>query len=768
MIYNDKTMKKTTDIIARGLALTLLAVFTTSMAWAQLSGKGTENEPYLISSAEDWTVFTETINKQQNQSDYYLLTNDITLGSEESPITTVVGKSKSITFKGTFDGGYHTIHINMSRTNDFAAPFGVTNGATIKNLTVDGKITTNHKFAAGFVGYANNDKDATTTLINCISRVHISCDSIYQHIDINGNVVNNGSRPYDCTHGGLVGQNEAGRLAFVNCAFEGSITDSKPVKTANKCTGFVAWVNVGVSYTNCIMAGTIDVKPNNDALKNSMATFHRLANNIKATFDADKPSYYVNDYTHPSLKKDGIQALEAIPDNQLVKIYTVDGKDYYIPGVTVDGYDVSFCSEKLVENQDYLINIDTETTEHKLTISGIHNFGGNFSDVVESSIDINVTTWEATSKTGWHAISSPINGQAFSGVTSLLTASKYNIYRYDEPLRLWQEFRNEANIYNSFDNGRGYIYRTMDNGGTIGFNGTYNTGDIEVNVSYTEKEDKLTGFNLIGNPYNHNIYKGVAIPNDHLVDGYCILHTDGTWEIMEDSQEIPVATAILVQAKESAKIVINDTEASAKSRDCSASIKFTVSNNEYTDVARVKFSEGRGFNKMAHYNEDAPMLYVIQNGENFASANLSADEDIIQLGFEAKIMGKYTLTFKSDSNMSYMHLIDKVTGADVDMLTDNEYSFIGTDNDDNDRFIVKLSENAGIATVESDTFAWQSGNDIIVNGNGELQIFDVTGRMVMTQHINGVETVQTQNLVSLQCGVYIFKMNEKTQKIVVR
>ena len=159
------------------------------------------------------------------------------------------------------------------------------------------------------------------------------------------------------------------------------------------------------------------------------------------------------------------------------------------------------------------------------------------------------------------------------------------------------------------------------------------------------------------------------------------------------------------------------------------------------------------------------MLYVIQDGENFALANVSADEDIIELGFEAKAMGKYTLTFKSDSNLSYMHLIDKVTGADVDMLTDNEYSFIGTDNDDNDRFIVKLSENAGIATVESDNFAWQSGNDIIVNGNGELQIFDVTGRQVSAQYVSGVETM---NVSSLPAGVYIFKMNEKTQKIVVR
>ena len=762
-------MKTTTDIFARRLALTLLAVLTTTVAWAQLSGAGTEAYPYIISSRSDWDYFETKVNAKDEDyvAAYYELVNDLTLGEEGNPITTVVGNAKAKPFKGTFDGGNHTIHINMRRTNDFAAPFGVTNGATIKNLTVDGTITTNHKFAAGFVGYANNDKNLTTTLINCISRVHISCDSILQHINVNGQETTSGTRPYDCTHGGLVGQNEAGRLAFINCAFEGSITDSKENKTANKCTGFVAWVNIGVSYSNCIMAGTIDVKPNDDNLKNSMATFHRLAQNIKATFDENAPSYYINDYTHPSLKKDGTQALEAIPDNKLVKIYTVDKKDYYIPGVTVDGYDVSFCSEKLVENQDYLINIETlSPTERKLTISGNNNFGGIYTEDIESSIDVNVPTWESTSKTGWRAISSPINGQAFSGVTNLKSVSKHNIYRYDESKRQWQEYRNDANRYNVFENGRGYVYRSEDVIGVVSFNGKCNTGKLKLTLSRADKVDDLTGFNLIGNPYAHEIYKGVEISNEFLADDYYILLPNGNWEVTSDSEAIPVGSAILVQAtKDNAKLVF-DEDATATKRASSDNIWFTVANSEYSDVACVNFREGHSLNKMAHYNEDAMMLYIINDGENFASANMSESDGIIELGFEAKKLGQYTLTFKANGSFGYMHLIDKMTGADIDLLADNEYSFIGTDGDDNDRFIVKLSENAGNTTSVNDCFAWQSGNDVIVEGNGQLQIFDVTGRMVMTQNVNGIETINVN-----ANGVYIFRLigNEtKTQKIVVR
>ena len=69
------------------------------------------------------------------------------------------------------------------------------------------------------------------------------------------------------------------------------------------------------------------------------------------------------------------------------------------------------------------------------------------------------------------------------------------------------------------------------------------------------------------------------------------------------------------------------------------------------------------------------------------------------------------------------------------------------------------------AQVETDgVFAYQSGSDIIVSGEGELQVFDVMGRMVMNQYINGVQTVEKPSIT----GVYIFRLNEKSQKIVVR
>jgi len=78
---------------------------------------------------------------------------------------------------------------------------------------------------------------------------------------------------------------------------------------------------------------------------------------------------------------------------------------------------------------------------------------------------------------------------------------------------------------------------------------------------------------------------------------------------------------------------------------------------------------------------------------------------------------------------------------------------------------VHIDDNAG--ADGQDVFAYQNGDDVLVSGEGELQVFDLMGRFVMSKYVSGNELVKLTS-----GGVYILRLLDgdklKTQKIVVR
>lgn len=389
---------------------------------------------------------------------------------------------------------------------------------------------------------------------------------------------------------------------------------------------------------------------------------------------------------------------------------------------------------------------------------------------VNAIVEKDITKWVESSRYGWHAISTPVRNVTFANVANL-TSTAYNVYRLNETNLLWENSQDGSNVYSRMQNGHGYLYRKGDNA-AIEFNGTLNVDTVHYALSYTSSSTK--GFHLIGNPYPHNIYKGVdaAIPNTYLEEGFYTLTLAGGWIAGNDhSTPITPCHGVVVQAKNTVAnnhLVITKTAATGAKRDYDNNIMFAVSNSNYEDVAYAVMKEGHGLNKIEHRNDEIPMLYIQHNGEDFAIANIGDDVTAFNLNFRAATMGRYTMNVKTDGDFSYLHLIDAVTGEDIDMLIDEEYSFIGAPSDKENRFIVKLDYNTSGSSTGSESFAYQNGDDLVVSGEGELQIFDVTGRLVMKQSVNGVGSVSTS---SLQTGVYILRLigaDVKTQKIVVK
>lgn len=381
---------------------------------------------------------------------------------------------------------------------------------------------------------------------------------------------------------------------------------------------------------------------------------------------------------------------------------------------------------------------------------------------------------------GWYTISSAVHddGQSYESISNVfyLVQDKlndiltwpYDMYLYDEAASYWRNQKSSTSGYDIMEGGRGYLYRNGENR-TLSYHGKTTIGTVNDYTLSCAADNNLKGFNLVGNPYPHNIYKGVAFATttDTLATGYYVLAGDGSWQTKTNADAIGVNQGFLVQATTASngkRLQFKDkTAAPSASREEHRNIVFKVENSEYSDIAYALFEECTGLNKISHRNQDVPMLYVNLNNQDYAIATINDNVKSFNLNFEAKTTGHYTLSMNHQGEYDYLHLIDNVAGKDVDLLKDGKYEFVGSSADNADRFVVKLSPSTSSGT-DSETFAWQNGNEIIVSGDGELQIFDVMGRLVSTCRVTGVETVEKPS----QTGVYIFRLEGKTQKMVVR
>ena len=387
----------------------------------------------------------------------------------------------------------------------------------------------------------------------------------------------------------------------------------------------------------------------------------------------------------------------------------------------------------------------------------------------------------ATSGTyGWDIVSLPIDNAVLVDdyvyntniITSQTAPYDFDLLRYDEPKHYWDSYTDHSvsfsNDFKTLTKGQGYLYRNQ-NDISLEFYGTMNIGDVDCNVTYTSSSTPLSGFNLIGNPFTEEItilnttllnQSNTPLADAKQLTGFYKLDNGCAWTAQIDNPNVKfgLAEGFLVQVPQEAKKVrFSKTARTPSSKAERKLIMFTVSNSQYEDKAYAVIDNCLGLSKIGHINEDIPMLYINSNDENYAIAAMDDDVKEFNLNFKATTTGVYTLNVKPEGEFNYIHLIDKLSDEDVDMLSENKYTFIGSPADSEGRFIVRLGLNNS-----GDDFAYQSGSDIVINGDGELQVYDVMGRMVKSMVVNGAQHV------ALPQGVYIFRLNEKVQKIVVR
>lgn len=355
---------------------------------------------------------------------------------------------------------------------------------------------------------------------------------------------------------------------------------------------------------------------------------------------------------------------------------------------------------------------------------------------------------------GYCLIASPVSADP-TNVTNMMTeqAENYDLYWFDQANDEAQWRNYKANSF-YLTPGKGYLY-ARNSDAELTFNGLEYEGNGTINLTYADGAT-FDGWNLIGNPFGTNTVLDMA---------YYRMNSDGDGFVAAtENTPINKMEGVFVKATEAGQTA---TFTPSNSKDSKAIAKTIImvanANGTVVDNVIIRFDGGRTLEKFS-FRDGNTKLYIPQDDADYAIVNSNATDEV-SLYFKAATTGNYTISMKqSDADLGYLHLIDRLTGADVNMLLD-DYTFVGSPRDTENRFIVRFSENS-YGMAENNYFAYQNGDQIIVNGNGELQVFDATGRMVMNTNVNGIQTVNVPTT-----GMYIFRMvgeSVQTQKIVVR
>lgn len=361
---------------------------------------------------------------------------------------------------------------------------------------------------------------------------------------------------------------------------------------------------------------------------------------------------------------------------------------------------------------------------------------------------------------GWHFIASPVTENITPSVENGLIANNYDLYYYDEAGHRWRNYRNS-----SFDLAfkQGYLYANNTNT-TLQFAGTLTPSNAAVasnTLSYNSSILILKGFNLIGNPFacNATLSQDFYVIEDHKV------------KLASVGRQITPCEGVFVKATDAGQTVSFSKVGASKGETANAVLDLVVTQGRSTlDRARVRLGEGINMEKFTLEGDESTQLTFCQEDQDYAVAY--ANEAIkLPLNFKAAENGTYTLSIETNSlDLGYLHLIDKRTDSDIDLLAMPSYTFEAKTSDNASRFTLVFDES-GIASVSAEPFAYVSNGNIIINAatdKATLQMIDVTGRIVVSCTGDAIDHVSTSGMTP---GVYVLRLvrgeNIKTQKIVI-
>ena len=356
---------------------------------------------------------------------------------------------------------------------------------------------------------------------------------------------------------------------------------------------------------------------------------------------------------------------------------------------------------------------------------------------------------EDTNPGGYYLIASPVDDIDPEDVTGM-TDGNFDLYWFDQSEELpWRNYE-ATNGHFNLASGQGYLYAHSTTV-TLAFDGTP-TDEYSVTLVKDNNAPDFPGLNLVGNPFGKVAYINKA---------FYVVNEDGSELEAREDNYINMMEGVFVEAGSNGETLTFNENPTGGSK-----LVMNVSGDRGTviDRAIVRLDGNETLSKF-QLNANSTKIYIPLDGNDYAVVSNEEAYAEMPVNFKAQSNGSYTLSFNlKNAEFSYLHLFDQMTGNDIDLLATPSYTFNAQTTDYAARFKVIFEKTT---TGVSEHFAYVSDGNLILNGEGTVQVFDVTGRLISSH--NDVNRISTEGLTP---GVYMIRLingnDVKTQKIVVK
>jgi hypothetical protein len=404
------------------------------------------------------------------------------------------------------------------------------------------------------------------------------------------------------------------------------------------------------------------------------------------------------------------------------------------------------------------------------------------------------------SATGWHFLSSPVNNFAI-GSSDFAPGTNDDFFAWDEETNTWLNYKVGSNNINNFINGEGYLV-AYQNDKTGIFTGTFNVGDVAVDLNLTPSKDNFNGWNLLGNPYPSAIdWSVVGNHTDTFEDVFAYVwdrdKDGGAGYIYIDGRVpnafIPANQGFFVKTKVAVPFTFtNDMRVHGgnfmKSSPADDRIVLRFAGDHYFDQTTLRLRKGSQFSrdpldalKMFSFDTDVPQIYTLTTDQRGVAINSipTVDESlVIPIGLVVPANGEMTITLKElsgDFENLFVLLLDQKTGVTHKFVNDQDGYTFDASTDDTDRFLLKF-ETVSVHELpaEAALHIYAHGSTVYLNSRESLDariaVYNITGQQVHGQRM-AVDGHSAINL-NLPTGWYVVTVTTDkamtTQKVFIR